>query len=175
MSFDSVGKNWTVDEFKAYLDTLQSPAWARGVCLHHTASPSLAQRPNGLSEQHIENLRDYYKDEKHWQAGPHLFVDDHLIHGLTPLTQRGIHAISFNSSAIGIEVLGDYDSESPVTGRGLLCWLNAAMATKALLDWLGIGVAKDTVLFHRDDPKTEKTCPGELVGKEWVTELIRAA
>lgn len=172
MSFSAVGSTWTTDQFPKYLRGVQSPAWARAVTLHHTAAPSLAQRPLGLLPQHIVNIRDFYKG-KGWQSGPHFFVDDHGIHGMTPLGEKGIHAVSFNGNSIGIEVLGDYDHESPVTGRGLVCWRNAALATKALLEWLGIGTNLHTVLFHRDDPKTSKTCPGDLVSKDWVMKLIK--
>ena len=172
--FSNVGRNWTVDELKGYLDTIPSPAWGRAVCLHHTAAPSLAQRPLGLLPQHIENIRDYYIG-KNWKAGPHLFADDSFLHGMTPLDRKGIHAVSFNGSAIGIEVLGDYDRECPVTSRGLHCWRNAAGAAAAILKWLGIGITEKTVLFHREDPQTDKTCPGQLVSKPWIMELIRQA
>lgn len=172
MSFDAVGQAWTVDQFPKYLRGVQSPAWVRSVTLHHTAAPSLAQRPLGLLDQHIINIREFYKG-KGWSAGPHFFVDEHRILGMTPLGEKGIHAASFNGSSIGIEVLGDYDNESPVTGRGLACWHNAAEATKALLEWMGVGANTHTVLFHRDDPKTSKSCPGDLVQKEWVLKLIK--
>jgi hypothetical protein len=85
-----------------------------------------------------------------------------------------VHAVSFNSSAIGIEVLGYYDVEDPLNGRGLLCWQNSAKATRVLLDWLGLKVNESTVLFHRDDPKTQKTCPGTKVKKDWLLSLIAA-
>jgi N-methylhydantoinase B/oxoprolinase/acetone carboxylase alpha subunit len=31
------------------------------------------------------------------------------------------------------------------------------------------------VLFHRDDPKTSKSCPGHRVKKPWILDLIAAA
>lgn len=172
VSYANVGKRWTPEQFRAYLATIPKPAWAKAVCLHHTASPSLAMRPGGLTEQHVKNLQSYYQNDLKWKAGPHLFADDHLILGLSPLTETGTHAKSFNGMAIGIEVLGDYDSEDPTSGRGLKAWQNGAAAAKALLDWLGLKASAQTVLFHRDDPKTSKTCPGTLVKKDWVLQLI---
>lgn len=171
MSYALTGQNWTPRDFAAYLAGLKRPAWVRGITLHHTAAPSLAQRPRGLTEQHMRNLADYYRNDLGWKAGPHLFIDELLIHGLTPLDERGTHARSFNATHLGIEVLGDYDAESPLTGRGLQCWTTAAGAVRALLNWLGL--PNWAVNFHRDDPRTTKTCPGKLVTMEWVQGLLK--
>ncbi len=69
-------------------------------------------------------------------------------------------------------MLGDYDREDPLSGRGLACWRTAAAASRVLLDWLGLSANERTVLFHRDDPKTNKSCPGRRVSKQWVLSLI---
>jgi hypothetical protein len=61
---------------------------------------------------------------------------------------------------------------NPGTGRGLACWNHATAAARLLLDWLGLKANAKTVLFHRDDPKTEKTCPGTNVSKDWVLEIV---
>lgn len=172
MGFENVGLIWTPDSLAQYLATIQRPNWCTAVTLHHTAAPSLAQRPKGFLIDHIKNLQNFFQNEKKWSAGPHLFIDDDEIFGMSDLRRKGVHAVSFNSSAIGIEVLGDYDSENPLNGRGLACWSTAAAATRALLDWLGFKPDKDTVLFHRDDPTTKKSCPGSLVKKDWVLGLI---
>ena len=175
MSFANVGKVWTVDSFKEYLKSLAlgEKPWFRAVCLHHTFAPNLHQRPDGLLVKHVENIRSFYQKDLGWTRGPHLFIDDDQIWGMTPLTVRGVHAASFNSSSIGIEVLGDYDNEDPKNGRGLECWKTAAAATKAVLDWVKLPVNEKTVLFHRDDPRTTKTCPGVKVQKPWIIDLIK--
>lgn len=175
MSFSNVGQVWTPETLRQYLATLARPPWVKAICLHHTAAPSLAQRPNGLLAQHIVNIRDFYRDDKGWSAGPHFFTDEDQIYGMTPPTERGVHAVSFNGSAIGIEVLGDYDSEDPLDGRGLQCWQTTARAVAALLDWLSLPLDNDTIWFHRNDPSTSKSCPGEKVSKAWVMELIRTS
>lgn len=90
------------------------------------------------------------------------------------LRKKGVHAVSFNSYAIGIEVLGDYDTEDPRSGRGLDCWRNAAATAGVLLDWLDLEADADTVFFHRDDPQTTKRCPGAKVKKDWVLGLNAA-
>lgn len=135
------------------------------VCFHHTAIPSLDQRPYGFTEQHIVNLRRYYLYELGWKTMPHVFVDDHRIWLMGDIEKPGTHAVSFNGDSVGIEVLGNYDIEDPETGRGLLCWIRAITYAKSL------GYSIDTVRFHRDDPKTTKTCPGSRVTRAWFTTL----
>jgi len=173
MSFNNTGKVWTVEGFKEYLSTQPKNKWAKAVCLHHTAAPSLKQRPEGFKAQHLENLKSYYSNSLGWSSAPHFFTDEDQVWGMCPIAEFGVHAVTFNRTAIGIEVLGDYDSEDPKSGRGLLCWETAAKTTRLLLDYLGLEANDKTVLFHRDDPKTSKTCPGGKVAKTWVLDLIK--
>jgi hypothetical protein len=175
MSFSNTTRSWSPETLREYLQSLSHPLWATAITLHHTAAPSLAQRPHGFTAQHLRNLREYYELELHWRAGPHLFVDEQQLWGMTEFRERGVHASSFNGHAIGIEVLGDYDSEDPLSGRGLACWTNAAAAAAVLMDWLGVSPSPTTVLFHRDDPRTSKTCPGKKVEKAWFLRLMREA
>jgi hypothetical protein len=175
MGFENVGRVWSPSEFRQYLGTIQRPVWCRAITLHHTGVPSLAQRPRGFLPNHMTATQHYYQRTNGWSAGPHLFIDDDQCWGMTDFRQTGVHARSFNRMAIGIEVLGNYNEESPNTGRGINCWNTAASASRALLDWLGLEANLQTVLFHRDDPRTTKTCPGSLVQKNWVIDLINAS
>lgn len=172
MSFKDVGKVATITQFENILQRISPPVWANSVTIHHTAAPSLSQRPKGFTAQHINNMRDYYQSLG-WKSGPHLYIDDDQIWFMTPLSEKGVHAVSFNSRSIGIEVLGDYDSEDPFTGRGLQCWQLAAKTTMQLLNWLNLKPSESTVLFHRDDPKTSKTCPGSKITKKWFIDLMQ--
>jgi hypothetical protein len=149
---------------------MTKPSWVKGITLHHTGAPSLSTRPHGLTAQHIENIQNFYRNEMGWKGGPHLFVDDDQIWGMNEFSVPGVHAVSFNRTHIGIEVLGDFDSEDPLTGRGFECWMSALSATRNLLDWLSLPVS--SVNFHRDDPKTKKSCPGRKVTKEWVHGIL---
>lgn len=160
MGFELVGKVWDAQGFLEYVNTLNLE-WVEGITMHHTSSPSLAQRPRGLTIQHIRNIQDYYKNTLGWSSGPHLFVDDDEIFGMSSLEKRGIHAVSFNKDHIGIEVLGDYDIEDPYTGRGKDCWNTAKDAVRILLDHAGL--EPDNINGHRDDPRTSKSCPGNLM------------
>jgi hypothetical protein len=174
MSYNNVGKVWTPGTYAEYLKKLTPPSWAKSVTLHHAWAPSLAQRPKGLIIQHIVNIKGFYQG-KGWRSGPHLFTDEDQIFGMTPLSETGVHAISFNSNSIGIEALGNYDSEDPFSGRGLEVWKTTAAATKATLDWLKLPVSSSTVKFHNEDPKTSKSCPGYKIKKDWVLDLINSA
>lgn len=171
MSYNAIGKVWTAESFEQSLSNTSKPQWCNAICLHHTAAPSLQMRPKGLLMQHIHNMKDGYV-AKGWKSGPHLYIDEDQIYAMTPLSEKGVHAVSFNSRAIGIEVLGDYDSEDPFTGRGLQCWHLAAKTTHLLLKWLNLPINENVVLFHRDDPKTSKTCPGTKIDKKWFIDLM---
>jgi len=165
-----LGKAYHSDEFPAYLQTLKWSAWKpTKVCIHHCSAPSLAQRPHGFLDQHMLNLKDFYEG-KGWSAGPHLFTDEDQVWTFSPMTARGVHAVSFNANAIGIEMLGDYDTEDPWSGRGLQVLTTTAKATKAILARLGLTPA--AVVFHRDDPKTSKTCPGKKITKQQFLDLL---
>lgn len=173
MGFENTGRVWTVESLRSYLEGLKPPAWCDSVTMHHTWSPTLAQRPHGFTAQHLENIQNYYRQTLGWSTGPHLFADDDQLWGMCDFRKKGAHAKSFNSRSIGIEVLGNYDTESPGSGRGLACWTTGAAAAKVLLDWIGKKPSASTVLFHREDPKTSKSCPGTRVQKDWVLSLIK--
>lgn len=171
MGFELVGRVFDIANFEQYLTTVDL-SWADSVCIHHTAAPSLEQRPVGFKLEHMVNLEDYYKNKLGWSTGPHLFADEEQIFGMSSLWRRGVHAVSFNHRSIGIECLGNYDEEDPKSGRGLACMRNTAIATGLLLDAMGLPANDETVLFHRDDPASSKTCPGKKVDKDWFLSLI---
>ena len=87
-----VGRNFTPDAFREYVAGLTWGEWQpEFITLHHTAVPSLAQRPNGFNNASMSGLERYYRDEMGWSAGPHLFVDDQPagIWVFTPSPRRG--------------------------------------------------------------------------------------
>lgn len=167
-----VGRSFTPDEFDGYCHTLQWTAWRPSfIVLHNTATPSLAQRPDGLTRQHIQSLEAFYRDTQGWKAGPHLFVDDRQIWVFTPLTVSGTHSPSWNKVALGIEMLGDFETEAFDSGRGLEVRKNAvaALATVSAI----LGIAPDTMRLHREDPLTTHACPGKNVRKLDVIQAVQ--
>lgn len=175
MGFGNVGQRWGLAAFETYLQGLTALRRWQGVTIHHTAAPSLATRPRGLTRTHIENIRDFYRDTKGWSSGPHFFTDEDEIMGMCPLNEQGVHAVSFNATHIGIEMLGDYDVENPKTGRGKQVIEISVAATALLLHKLGLNANTTTLKFHRDDPATTKTCPGVRIEKTWFLGLVQAA
>ena len=176
MAIPFIGKRMTRAEFASYLKTLQYNSGFKPefVTLHHTAAPSLAQRPTGFSDQHLKNLLDYYQNQLGWNGAPHVFIDDQAdgIIVFQRMDRRGVHAVSFNKNSWGVEMLGDFDSESFSTGRGATVRKNALEALKIMCS--ALKVSPDTIKFHRDDPKTTKTCPGRNVTKSDIVNGVKA-
>ena len=166
-----VGRSFDKEGFEAYCEGLSWTAWRPAfIVLHNTASPTLAQRPNGLQQQHIANLVSFYRDEQKWSAGPHLFVDDRQIWVFTPLTESGVHSPSFNKLAFGIEMLGDFEAEPFDQGRGAAVRDNAVSAMATLCARLGLDPHR--IKLHREDPLTTHACPGGKVQKLAVIQRV---
>ena len=180
-----VGKCFdTAAKFLDYLDDIKfTNAWTpKFVTMHHTGGPSLktwegyGNRPKPITdEQWMKNLAGYYGNEMKWSAGPHFFFTPKNFCVLSLPNKRGVHAVSFNATSWGVECVGDFDSEAFTEAlanryaEGLACLHVAA------------GLEPDNYLrnvrglhFHRDDPKTSKTCPGKRVNKENMVALIEA-
>jgi len=158
-----VGKSYSAAEFDTYCHSLNWNAWRpQFIALHNTGAPSLAQRPNGLTREHLANLESFYRG-KNWPAGPHLFIDDRQVWVFTPLTMSGVHSPSWNKVALGIEMLGDYEREDFSSGRGLKVRTNtvAALATLSAI----LGLDPRSMKIHREDPLTTHACPGKNVRK----------
>ncbi|WP_210514552.1 N-acetylmuramoyl-L-alanine amidase [Hymenobacter terricola] len=168
-----IGASFTPATFDQYCHLLHWLQWRPSfVALHNTEVPTLKQRPNGLTKQHILDLEKYYRDEQGWSAGPHLFVDDHQIWVFTPLTVSGVHSPCFNKVALGVEMLGNYDTEAFDTGRGRLVQNNAVAALATLHAVLGLEPA--TLKLHKEDVcTTHKHCPGKNVHKAAIIQQVQ--
>src|SRR5215207_1923820 len=167
-----VGNSYDANGFDSYCHALRWSAWRPSfIVLHNTAAPTLAQRPNGFTKQHILNLEGFYRDTQGWKAGPHLFIDDKQIWVFTPLTLSGTHSPSCNKIALGIEMLGDYDKDEFDSGRGLKVQKNAVAAVATLSAMLGID--PDTMKLHKEDPLTTHACPGKNVSKARFVQALK--
>jgi N-acetylmuramoyl-L-alanine amidase CwlA len=138
--------------------------------LHNTSAPSLEQRPHGLTEQHIQNLKSFFEG-KGWHAAPHFFVDDNGVWCFSPITAPGVHSPSWNDISIGIEMLGEYDTEAFTSGRGEAVGDNAATLIAALCHRYGWD--SGLLRLHREDPlTTHRNCPGRNVSKAAMIQAI---
>ena len=169
-----IGKKFTPAAFDTYCRSLHWATWKPSfIVLHNTGEPCLAQRPNGFTQQHMQNLETYYRDQLRWSAGPHLFIDDKQIWVFTPLTVPGVHSPSWNKLSIGIEMLGDFESESFSSGRGLAVCANAVAAMATICKVLKIDPA--TTRLHKEDPLTTHSCPGKNVSREAIIKAVTTA
>lgn len=166
-----VGLSFNSAQFDSYCHSLQWNAWRPSfIVLHNTSVPNLAQRPKGFTQQHIQNLEGFYRDQQGWSAGPHLFIDDLQIWAFTPLTMSGVHSPSWNKLSIGIEMLGNYETESFKTGRGLAVRKNTVTVMATICAVLGLD--PHGTRLHKEDPKTTHACPGKNVIKsEIITQV----
>lgn len=169
-----VGLSFSPDDFDTYCHGLQWTAWRpQFIVLHNTAVPSLNQRPDGLTRQNIDNLVGYYRDQQRWSAGPHLFVDDKQIWVFTPLITPGVHSPSWNQVSLGVEMLGDYESEEFDSGRGQSVQNNAIAAMATLCAVIGLDPMR--IVRHGSDPRTtHKNCPGHKVDIAAVDQQVAA-
>lgn len=165
-----VGKCFQPADFNDYVFGLSddSLAWAKLVVVHNTQTPDLLEWAQKPGANWMRGLEAYYRDDKKWSAGPHLFVAPEGIWTFTPLTTPGVHSPSWNHCAWGVETVGDYSREllPPATQENL----TAALAT--LHERAGLDPA--TLKFHFEDPlTTHKGCPGVHMVKADVVSWVQ--
>ena len=170
-----VGLGFEPAAFDIYCKQLTWMNWRPSfVVVHNTSTPDLAMRPKGFTHQHMLNLVSYYRDQQGWSAGPHLFVDDHQIWVFTPLTTTGRHSPSWNSVALGVEMLGNFQTDDFNSGRGAVVRQNAVCAVTSICGALGLSPA--TTRFHKEDPMTtHKDCPGKNCSKSGFIQDVQKA
>ena len=165
-----VGKGFTANSFKTYVNGLALETWKPSfIVLHNTSVPTVADWVKVAGEQRMKNLEHYYRDEQKWSAGPHLFVAPDKIWVFTPLTTSGVHSPSWNAVSWGIEMVGDYQKEALNVDV-----MNNTVAAIAALSKFG-SLDPSTLRLHKEDPKTtHKTCPGKNVVKQDVINAVSA-
>lgn len=157
-----VNKRLTLHEFQVYVKGYDfGPILPGKLVLHHTWHPT---KESWAGERTIGGLKRYYEGKK-WKAGPHIFVAEDGIWLFSPMRKDGIHAGKLNKHSIGIEIVGNYDTEkwSGQTKQ------NAIGTIKILMDRLGI--KEGGVFFHRD--ASPKSCPGWAINREWVFNELK--
>jgi hypothetical protein len=156
-----VGQRFTAVEFATYVETLAFPGWRPSlIVVHNTQIPTLATWQAVPGERWMRSLERYYRDEQGWSGGPHLFIEPGGIWVFTPLTVPGVHSPSWNGSAWGVEIVGDFDRE-PFTAEGKDTVLNALTALHRRMEW-----TEPRLRLHKEDPKTTHTgCPGAAIDK----------
>jgi lysozyme len=170
---------FTPEEFTSYMKTVKLTDWKPvGVVLHNTAMPTLKMVQNYISskqwtfEQLIDNWWVRYI-KSGWSAGPHLFIMPDKIWVATPLTMRGTHSPSYNSTYWGIEMIGDFETElCPPETRA-----NTVHALKEMYKLIGVVPNDKNFHFHGEDPRsTHHGCPGKNVHPKsgWLAEMSKS-
>ncbi len=182
------------EAFKQYVGGLSWPSWRYNkIVWHNTAAPTDAQwiksaasdKANGLVPgiSRIKSLEEFFKNNNHWSGCPHLFIASDLIWVMNPLTSPGVHSPSWNSTSIGIEMIGDYDVEDDEAGVGLMVKNNTIFATAVLCEAIGLepsnGIVysnhhtSGSIFLHKQDWATTHDCPGVHVSQD-KTKMVAA-
>jgi hypothetical protein len=163
-----------IDEFKTYMRSLNYNNWRpSGIVQHNTASPTLYQWWHSVPPaERMENLKDYYYNEMGWSAGPHVFVDGVSYWVMTDLNVSGVHSPSWNGTRLGIEMVGDYDTESDETGMGKDVMDMTIALFGECCAFFGWEPNNDKVKQHKEDPATDHDCPGaNVIKSEFLTDV----
>lgn len=173
---DFSGKDYDANALAKRIGSLKWTKWKpRGIVLHNTASPTLAQwAESGPShDQRIKNLQSYYEGMG-WHGGPHWFVSRSRWTEFSNPLRQGTHSPSFNKTHFGIEMVGDYNSEAFNSGDGARVRDNAVYLMALLCKKFGWDPAK-VIRFHKEDPRTTHDCPGRNVKKPDIVARVKAA
>lgn len=170
-----VGRKFSAAEFDAYLRTLKFNSWRPAfVTVHNTSSPTRAlytawqqRNPPVTMERWLQNLVGYYRDQQHWSAGPHWFVANDGIGVFTPPTHPGVHTPSWNAISLGVETIGEFETE-PFDGavRDNLISSLASIHSALGLNPADYALGRHGLHFHKEDRRTtHRTCPGRHMVK----------
>jgi hypothetical protein len=156
-----VGKGFTAEQFDAYAKMYKMDAWRPAfIVVHNTQIPRLDRWHSVPGAQRMQNLATYYRDTKKWSGGPHLFIADDLIWCFTPLNVPGVHSPSWNKTAWGVEIVGDFEHEE--FGDDQKSLVTGALAVLHKL----AGWSESHLKLHKEDPLTDHTfCPGKNIEK----------
>ena len=181
-----VARRFTHAQFKAYLDGLEIPNWAKFIVVHNTSSPDIRlyrddwmkRDPKRWSpEIWLRNLVSYYSNMG-WNGGPHLFVppQEDTILVLNSLLVPGTHSPSWNRFSVGVETVGEFERE-PFDGpvRANLVFALATLHEKLGLRPDGYSLGSSGLHFHKEDhATTHKTCPGKNLKKPELVATVLA-
>ena len=182
-----VARVFTHDQFRAYVQGLSMPSWAKFIVVHNTSAPDIKlyrddwmkRGPSRWTpELWLRNLTSYYKGLG-WNGCPHLFIPPapNQILVLNALTAPGTHTPSWNRFSIGVETVGEFEREpfQDPTRDNLITAL-AVLHQKLGLRPDGFSLGVSGLHFHKEDSATtHKTCPGRNMVKKDVVDRVLAA
>lgn len=187
------GKPYTREALAAHVAAIDFSKWRRKdgslgkplyIVLHNTSVPTIKLWLSWAPEkrqQYIKNVQQMYEVDDHWHAGPHFFVppdDTVAAFGFSNPETCGTHASCFNSDSIGIEMVGEFNSEPFDGGPGALVRDNAILLMAMLHNKLGLQpepyvYARQGLHFHVECRADNHDCPGRLVSKPDVIARLK--
>lgn len=150
-------------------------------CVHNTDEPDTAEW-HGLAS--MQGIRRSHMIDRGWSdIGVNLYIGpDNLIwtgrpfdrsnwsHALVTRNWSAVHAdakaycngdvLALNKRAVGVEVVGDYDREDPLTSRAMLLALDVFAFMHQTFS-----IPLNRLLFHRMVADT--SCPGNKTSLDW--------
>jgi GH24 family phage-related lysozyme (muramidase) len=167
------GTLFTRTECEKFINSIPTSQleWVQRIVIHNTGAPNMHQEDktpdvnkDGTGEDdRMRNTKPHYAK---WDYnGPHFFVFNSGSIGLGDmLPSKGVHSPSWNSIAIGVEMVADFRPgvDNPYTQPGLTIVDTAAWLFAVILRKLGLPCNNDTVKLHKEDKKTTHDCPGDL-------------
>jgi hypothetical protein len=173
---------YTRETFLAHVNALDFSGWRpKFLTLHNTSLPTLKMwvESGPQHDQRLVNLQSYYEKQLGWHQGPQGFISRNFINGFSPLNAPGVHASCFNAVSIGLEMVGDFDTEPFDSGDGAMVRDNAVFAAAVLHNKLGWDPARyvygvSGLHFHVECKHDNHGCPGRLVHKADVVARIVA-
>lgn len=167
-----IGTPHTLPQLQKLIDDMVFDKWRpNGMVVHNTGAPTLKQWHQVSGEARMRNLTHYFRDQRGWSSAPHAFVADDVIWPFTPFNRPGTHSPSWNGTKLGIEMVGDFSTEDDDSGAGLRVKMN----TVALFGMLHmkLGLNPDSILLHKEDPRTTHDCPGKNFDKREFIDLVK--
>ena len=147
-----------------FIDGLLAFPWARRVWrvdMHHTFQPAHADYDGAaciarMAKFHVET-RHFDDIAQHVSIAPDGTIWSGRDWNKTPASVGGV----LNAGAFMFEVIGNFDAgHDRLEGEQLLSTVTVIRAVQRRFR-----LPPEALLFHRDVPVTEKTCPGTTVGK----------
>jgi hypothetical protein len=179
-----VGQAFDMPAFESYINAVQMRSWRPlFAVVHNTSEPTMAlymndwvHRPSWTEESWARNLASYYSGMG-WSGGPHFFVlPTGRVLAFTPMWMPGTHSPAWNDRSLGIETVGEFETES---FDGVI---KATLLKVLAILHLKLGLVPEDYLigvrglhFHKEDPiTTHKNCPGKnMVKSDLVQELVK--
>jgi hypothetical protein len=187
------GKPYSRDQLAAHINSCDFSKWKRKdgtqgkpafITLHNTSTPDIKLWQSWLPakrQQYILNMQPYYENMG-WRGGPHFFVppqEDICAFGFNDLMSAGTHASCFNNLSIGIEMVGEFNTEAFDQGPGAQVAENAIYLLALLHNKIGLTPSpylynQHGLHFHVECKADNHDCPGRSVHKADVVTRVTA-